>query len=451
MLITSHALRNWQYRLITAGAVATLACASAACRDDAANLDSCASAQERSIGDESADAGADVSSEGSRVCERVSREALCFTTKAEGTSFDTVCSRLAAEFGADCRAIDPDGPYGACSGETRLTWAMNQYFWNTRGQTCLGTRRALDNGAVPSRHYELRTKFEGAQFFDGFDFYSGEDPTHGAVQYVTREQAAESKLVRVDGATGRAIVEVDAVSPAGSRRRAVRLESKLRFTTGLVVLDVHHVPDGNGVWPAFWSFGDAPNPWPNQGEIDIVEGVNGQAFNQATLHTSTGCQMKAVNEPAAMTSRYVNRDCNAGSGFLGCGTELPSGTFGKALNERDGGIYAMEWTESQIALWFWPRGAAPADAQAGGEPRPETWGKPSAYFALGGDCPASHFTQHKLVLNTTLCGDWAGNTYNGADGAKGLAACEAFVTQNPRALANAYWDVSSIRLFQRAP
>jgi len=28
------------------------------------------------------------------------------------------------------------------------------------------------------------------------------------------------------------------------------------------------LPEGEGLWPAFWSFGD---PWPTQGEIDILE------------------------------------------------------------------------------------------------------------------------------------------------------------------------------------
>ena len=28
------------------------------------------------------------------------------------------------------------------------------------------------------------------------------------------------------------------------------------------------MPAGNGMWPAFWSYGD---PWPTQGEIDIIE------------------------------------------------------------------------------------------------------------------------------------------------------------------------------------
>jgi hypothetical protein len=41
-------------------------------------------------------------------------------------------------------------------------------------------------------------------------------------------------------------------------------------------------------WPAVWEVGDN---WPYGGEVDIVEGVNDQAPNRATLHTGPGCTM----------------------------------------------------------------------------------------------------------------------------------------------------------------
>jgi len=32
-------------------------------------------------------------------------------------------------------------------------------------------------------------------------------------------------------------------------------------------------------------------PWPNKGELDIIEGANGQGPNLFSLHTGAGCRM----------------------------------------------------------------------------------------------------------------------------------------------------------------
>lgn len=52
-----------------------------------------------------------------------------------------------------------------------------------------------------------------------------------------------------------------------------RIESKVLYSAGTATPRVRMVariklPAGYGMWPAFWSYGD---PWPTQGEIDILE------------------------------------------------------------------------------------------------------------------------------------------------------------------------------------
>jgi beta-glucanase (GH16 family) len=41
-------------------------------------------------------------------------------------------------------------------------------------------------------------------------------------------------------------------------------------------------PNGVGYWPAFWLLG--PSPWPEGGEIDVMEDVNGLSRNAGTFH-----------------------------------------------------------------------------------------------------------------------------------------------------------------------
>ncbi len=50
------------------------------------------------------------------------------------------------------------------------------------------------------------------------------------------------------------------------------------------------VPSGQGLWPAFWALGaNFPGtPWPNCGEIDIMEHINTQTTTYGTIHWDAG-------------------------------------------------------------------------------------------------------------------------------------------------------------------
>jgi hypothetical protein len=282
----------------------------------------------------------------------------------------------------------------------------------------------------------------GATFFDGFDFENIIDPTHGVVSYVDGPTAKRLGLVSIDP-RGRAWIAVENHSVAAAAGRpSVRLQSKATYEQGLFVIDVEHMPEGNAVWPAFWTVGEK---WPAGGEIDILEGVNDQPRNAITLHTRAGCSMAAVDEASTMTGHYVQRDCHAGPGgvpTLGCSTNGPDGSFGPAFNAGGGGIFAMRWTTDAIDVWIWPRAAIPPDLEVGSSPRPETWGKPVSHFALGAACTPDHFGPQRIILNTTLCGDWAGNVFVG-----GPTACRDYVLGTPSAFDRAYWQIAYIRAF----
>ncbi len=92
------------------------------------------------------------------------------------------------------------------------------------------------------------------------------------------------------------------VVPSGRRgRKSVRLESKNQFDEGLFIFDLDHLPTGQGTWPAYWLSGE---DWPNNGEIDILEGVDGKTFNSITLHSKDGCRM-AEGDSSLFTGRWA--------------------------------------------------------------------------------------------------------------------------------------------------
>lgn len=124
-----------------------------------------------------------------------------------------------------------------------------------------------------------------------------------------------------------------------------------------------------------WMVG--PN-WPNQGEIDIYEGVHLNTYNQMTLHSSPGC----VPTYSGQSGTHVSEaDCGAGGGFNGCGVQSNSATsYGTAFNARGGGVYATLWTSSGIKVWYFPSDSVPSNIRSG-NPDPNSWGTPQANFA----------------------------------------------------------------------
>ncbi len=188
-----------------------------------------------------------------------------------------------------------------------------------------------------------------------------------------------------------------------------------------------------GIWPAFWMVGPS---WPNNGEIDIIEGISLQSQDAITMHSGPSCSM--IGEP-----------CEGGGG---CSTQAGGPTsFGDGFNNNGGGIYAMEWTSDYINVYFFPHSNAPADI-LGAAPDPTTWGTPTASFVGGSTCNIdANFQNNNIVLDTTFCGSWAGNVWS-SDSVCGpkAATCQDYVQNNPSAFTEAYWTINSLKVYSEA-
>ncbi|KAL3418636.1 putative endo-1,3(4)-beta-glucanase [Phlyctema vagabunda] len=312
----------------------------------------------------------------------------------------------------------------------------------------LGLSLACAAGSA-SAAYTLQDNFDHTNFFSEFDFFTGPDPTDGFVNYVAADTANSTGIAGYLSTTAdNAVylgVDHTTVNPSGGRP-SVRVSSSKTYTHGLFIADIAHMPGSIcGVWPAFWTFG--PN-WPSSGEIDILEGVNADTTNSITLHTSSGCSVSGSG--ALGSSTLAHTDCNTGNGNTGCGfaTESTQG-YGNGFNAVGGGVYALDWTSSAINVYFFPRNAIPADITSG-SPDPSTWSAPTASFSGSGCDIDSHFMNHKIIFDTTFCGQWAGQIWDSGSCASMAPTCETYVGENPAAFEEAYWSVNSVKVYQSA-
>ncbi|KAI1785722.1 endo-beta-glucanase [Ganoderma leucocontextum] len=295
--------------------------------------------------------------------------------------------------------------------------------------------------------WQQSDSYVGSQFLSGFDHMAIADPTNGRVNYVDQATALKKNLTYAHGNT--LILRADhttTLSASGPGRDSFRLMSKKTFTNHVTVWNVRHMPRGCGTWPALWEFGAS---WPAQGEVDILEGVNGHGTNQAALHTTAGC---TVNGSRTMTGSPVGTDCNVyATGNAGCIVlDASPNSFGINFNNNGGGFFAMERSSAGVKVWFWPRHASgiPSGVLNGSSTvDTDNWGTPMADFPSTSCNMAEHFGPHNIVINLTFCGTWAGqqSIYN-QDGCSD--SCVDHVNDDPGAFDWAYFDIAWLKIYQ---
>lgn len=302
-------------------------------------------------------------------------------------------------------------------------------------------------GGSGGGEYAQTHNFQGDSWFDGWSFWHDKDPTNGRVQYVDQDTARSANLSYTDG--DRFVIKLDpngTLDPNGPGRQSVRIQMNDAVTKHTSVLDMNHLPQGMGTWPAYWTCGA---DWPNQGELDIVEGVNDGTNNLSSLHTSSGCSMPDAGGDRQMkgTPSYNDCDANGPKGNQGCGVVGDSSnSFGPNFNTAGGGWYAVERTDNFIKIWFWGRNddSVPDEVKSNtGSVSPSTWPEPTAVFVKDQCDIGAHFGPHNYIINITTCGDWAGNAYPG-----GMDACNAFINSPGDGLQGAYFDIQRMTVYE---
>nr|VWP01679.1 Cell cycle regulatory protein [Ganoderma boninense] len=300
---------------------------------------------------------------------------------------------------------------------------------------------ALFSSAPALAAYNLAQEYSGSKFFDGWDWQDHvyDDTTHGHVFYLSEANAmAKPNPIAYLNDAGNAVIKVDNTSSVdyNNKRNSVRIATHDYFPVGsLFLFDAVHLPYGCAIWPGFWTKG--PN-WPQGGEIDIMEEVNLAPANQMTLHTEAGCtQASGVQQ----LGRTVGSDCSAGvNSAIGCSVaETQPNSYGAGFAENGGGVWATQFDATGVFVWFW------------------SFGTPSRHGPLVlRHRPVLHSAT--LVLDITLCGDWAGqpNLYQSSCGGElgntTVDMCYLYdvINLNQTALANAWFEISYIKVFTQS-
>ncbi|KAL0581373.1 hypothetical protein V5O48_000637 [Marasmius crinis-equi] len=323
------------------------------------------------------------------------------------------------------------------------------------------TRTSATASAGPtstvSSPFKIVSSHSGNDFFNGWNFWTLPDPTEGIVDYVDEATARSNGLLEVNSA-GNAIMRVETTSQVSANRKSVRIQTQLEIDKGLWILDAVHVPSGCGTWPAFWTNGPS---WPFDGEFDIMEGVHDYTNNQATLHTDAGCTL-STNDPNKLGiagTVVTTTNCGVtGADNAGCGIRSDSSvTYGSGFNKNGGGVYAGLIDDDGTTVWFFPRNSIPSDINSE-TPLPSSWGTPMARWGSSSCNPSRYFNNQAAIFTSTLCGQWAGGVWGvagipGQDQScaqrTGVSTCEEYVRKNGGAFSEAYWEVKSVKIYQR--
>ncbi|KAG9122211.1 hypothetical protein FRC07_001509, partial [Ceratobasidium sp. 392] len=127
-------------------------------------------------------------------------------------------------------------------------------------------------------------------------------------------------------------------------------------------------------------------------------------------------------------------------------------SYARPLNAMGGGWFVTERTDKRISIWFWGRHDANVPAAVKyGSPLicTKDFGTPVAVWESSSTCDfPTVFGPHNIIINLTLCGDWAGQAdvyrMSGCPG-----TCIDYVNNNPAAFKDAYWDIASLKVYAK--
>jgi len=175
--------------------------------------------------------------------------------------------------------------------------------------------------------------------------------------------------------------------------------------------------------------------------------------NQMALHSTPGCYAPQYTYQTGYPIPG-EQDCSTGAGCVVAETKPDSYESGFAAN--GGGVWATQFDVKGIYIWFWPRASVPPSIQFATYNSSITdlseWGAPSASYPTANCNISQFFTPQQLVIDITLCGDWAGlpQIYNPScynSGPTGSCYQDNVVGPGSPKYDEAYFEINYIRAY----
>ena len=172
----------------------------------------------------------------------------------------------------------------------------------------------------------------------------------GFANYGTGEIESNSPSAAIEDGDGNLVITASKQSGVWTSSR-LWTQGKVSFQYGQLEARIQ-LPVGSYNWPALWMLGSNylfPNgasgsvPWPNSGEIDIMESLANNSVNQSTLHANILGTRYDWNGGAGVTIHSPQMDLTAGFHTFGMLWEPNSISF-----TLDGQVYGSDTFNNSV-------------------------------------------------------------------------------------------------------
>lgn len=250
---------------------------------------------------------------------------------------------------------------------------------NSSGNTSQNSKIQRGTGEVDGYHLVWEDLFDDGQIGREWNIEDNVPVYNNELQNYTRSNVSEGLDENGNGC----LIITARKGQSGSKQcSSGRLNTcgKMTVCHGKIEASIRLPKTANGLWPAFWMMGDNTGQWPANGEIDIMEMGNAEAFS------------KGVQD------RYFNGACHWGPSSNAHKMSTQNATWDYSLQDGQYHLYTLYWTDQRIVMYV------DQDRNPGARP----------YFQLdiskrgGSDDPGTYFHREcHILFNLAIGGDFS--------------------------------------------